>query len=123
MRQEEEGEQVIQGLQGAGHQQVRAGDGAGGLGRQAGCSPLPFPQELQERGAQEGFSARHCSTATGHEGSSSRLCPRLQGVAQRPNRLQGIIIIKAGTGGLGAGEVIFGSGQGPDLHGINRPAL
>lgn len=44
-------------------------------------------------------------------GGSSRLCPRLQGVAQRLNSLQGIIIIKAGTGGLASGEVIFGSGQ------------
>ena len=50
MRQEEEWEQVIQGLQGPGQAQLSMGAG-GGLGvreqgSQAGCSPLLFPREL-----------------------------------------------------------------------------
>lgn len=112
MRQEEEGEQVIQGLQGPGHEQ---GEGRGWgqeswAGRQ-GAAPSPLHRSSGKGGLRREPALGTEVQPQGTNGGSSRLCPRLQGVARRLNSLQGIIIIKAGTGGLGSGGVIFGSGQ------------
>lgn len=112
MRQEEEWEQVIQGLWGPGQAQVSAG--AGGVwvceSRAVRQGEASSHRSSGEVGAREP-STRHCSIAAGHRWGEQSTLPCLQGVAERLNSLQGIIIIKAGKGGLGSGQVTFGSDQ------------
>lgn len=80
MRQEEEWEQVIQGLWGPGQAQVsvRAEGIWGGESRAGRQSPAPlFPWWTLE------LSTSHCGIATGHGLGEHRLCSGLQGVVKR----------------------------------------
>lgn len=112
MRQEEEWEQVIQGLWGPGRAQVSAGVGGVRVCEsravRQGEAPSSSHRSSGEVGARDP-STRHCSIAAGHRWGEQSTLPCLQGVAERLNSLQGIIIIKAGKGGLGSGQVTFGS--------------
>lgn len=114
MRQDEEWEQVIQGLRGPG--QARVSVGAGGVwgcgaGQSGRVQPPPLAMGALGRWVLGRPAPGTAVLAAGHGWGSGRLRPRLQGAAARLNRLQGIIIIQAGKGGLGSGRVTFGSDQ------------
>lgn len=75
MRQEEEGEQVIQGLQGAGHQQVRAGAGWEGWAGRQGAAPSPLHRSSRKGGLRGEPASGTAGQPQGTNGGAADFAP------------------------------------------------